>query len=252
MDFNLVQQSYWDTQYKDFKLRILPKDNQLRQWIEEFFKEGQGSCFEVGCFPGGYLAVFGDLGYNLNGIDLTPRVETDLPEWLKTQGYKVGKFHKGDFLNYDNKGIKYDIVCSFGFIEHFNNWERILVKQAHLVKDGGYLVVSAPNFRGFFQRMIHFIFDKENYERHYIPSMNPKMWAIETEKLDFETKYSGYFGSFDFWLDKPERNVFRKILLKGLRCLSPVLKRLPKDQMAYSPYCGLIAQKSIQKKDDPL
>ena len=77
---NLVPQEYWDKGYETLELDIAPKDDTVRRWIELFFSNrGKGRCLEIGCFPGRYLAVFGELGYELNGIDLTPRVESDLP-----------------------------------------------------------------------------------------------------------------------------------------------------------------------------
>lgn len=82
MQPELVDQSYWDKGYEKTTFSIAGDDKPIRNWIESFVKKANGKCFEVGCFPGTYLAVFGGLGYVLNGIDLTPGVEKDLPEWL--------------------------------------------------------------------------------------------------------------------------------------------------------------------------
>jgi len=245
MNPNLIDQKYWDDNYKNYEFNVAPKDDQLRQWIERFFKLARDtrSCFEVGCFPGRYLAVFGELGYELCGVDLTPRVETDLPLWLKNQGYKIGKFYRADFLTAYDEGIKYDIACSFGFLEHFVNWEDVLVKQSDTVKSGVYLVVVAPNFRGFVQKPLHFLLDKTSYRQHNTSSMNPELWSRIIESLGFETIYSGYFGAFEFWVDNEDRGIIQKAILKAVMSLSKVMKMLPRDKMAYSPFCGLVARK---------
>ena len=76
-------------------------------------------------------------------------------------------------------------VSSFGFIEHFVNWKEILTQQARLVNNGGYLVVEAPNFYGLIQKMLHWFFDKENYKRHYVPSMSPQALGQGITRLKF-------------------------------------------------------------------
>ena len=248
MNHNLVEQSYWDDNYEKCNdIIVAREDSPIRQWLTRFFNNAQGTCFEVGCFPGTYLSIFGELGYELYGIDLTPRVETDLPLWLKNRGYKVGKFFQADFLKYNDEN-KYDIVSSFGFIEHFINWDDILIKQARLVKEGGYLVVQIPNFRGFIQRTLHIFLDKENYNLHNISSMNPDLWANIIRKMDFEIVYYGYFGAFHFWIGKQSRNIIQKASIALIRHLLPFLKKIPKDRMVYSPYCGLIAKKGRELK----
>lgn len=244
MNPELVEQNYWDSSYEDLTLSISPKNDSVRLWIENHFTHHQGNCLEVGCFPGRYLAVYGELGYTLHGIDLTPRTEKSLTDWLSQCGYKVGNFYNADFLNFNNYTPQmYDVVCSFGFIEHFRNWQSVLIKHTTLVSPEGYLVIATPNFRGLFQRVSHLLLDKKNYSRHYIPSMNPSQWEAVVQKQGFQTVYKGYFGSFDFWVDIQERNFLQRLGIKAIEEIKPVLQRLPEGSSFYSPFCGLIAKK---------
>ena len=239
---NIVPQEYWDAYYKNFEFDIAPSNDEVRKWIERFIKKGKGKCLEIGCFPGRYLAVFGELGYELNGIDLTPRVEKDLPNWLKNRFYNIGEFHKSNFENYESK-LKFDIVSSFGFIEHFNNWEDILIKHSSLVNKNGYLVVSVPNFKGTIQRLLHFILDRQNYKRHNIKAMDINKWRKLIASLGFDIIYCGAFGIFDFWAEEQQRNALLTFLLKCVIRLTPTFnKRLRNDEL-YSPYYGIIAHK---------
>jgi len=244
VNINLASQTYWDDAYADYKLsETVGDDDIIRRWLVQYLPHTENKhCFEVGCFPGRYLTVMGDLGYTLNGIDLTPRVTTDFPEWLKHKGYKTGAFVKEDFLKF-NPGKKYDMVCSFGFIEHFTNWKQIFKKHIDLVDEGGYLVIETPNFRGFVQRFIHYFLDYENYKRHYIPSMRPEKWAKLCKEHGFEIIYSGYIGEFQFWVDKPpttfvKTKIFNRIITNYER-----LKKMKPNNPHYSPYCGIIAKR---------
>jgi len=244
-EWNLAPQSYWDSSYEKIKFKVADNNDPIRKWIEHYIPRGYGNCFEIGCFPGRYLTVFGDLGYELNGIDLTPRVKNDLPMWLKKNGYSVAYFECNDFSNNKNNR-KYDIVCSFGFIEHFIDFESYLIKHGELVANNGYLVISTPNFSGFIQNKLHYCLDKENYNRHNINAMNPLIWAAILKTLGFEIIFTGWFGNFDFWVDNQKRGRISLFLINFIHALIPLLRNiLPEGKKLYAPYCGLIAKKTM-------
>ncbi len=238
-----VEQKHWDRTYEDCEFQVAAEDDLLRRWIERHIPKGDGSCLEIGCFPGTYLSVLGDLGYELNGIDLTPRVEYDLPNWLRVRGYRIGEFSRSDFRSFPSDQ-KYDVVCSFGFIEHFADWPDVLIKQALLVNENGHIVVSAPNFHGVVQKMLHLSLDRKNYSRHNVASMKPALWKRIVRDMGFNVLFSGYFGAFGFWVEEQRRNRIQKEALYHLHKLMPhIQKVLPKDKMLYSPFCGLIAKR---------
>lgn len=240
MEDRLVSQKHWDKHYENIKMYIAHKKDPTRILIEQYIEKGKGTCFEIGCFPGRYLTIFGDLGYELHGIDLTEKVNRVMPDWFKKNNYRVGKFEKSDFMEYKST-MKYDIVCSFGFIEHFKNWEEILVKHTEFIKDTGYLVITTPNFKGFIQNKLHKLLDNENYKRHYIPSMSPKKWGEILREAGFDIVYNGYFGKFDFWIERENMREISRFLLKLI--IKPFRFILPPHKKSYSPFCGLIARR---------
>lgn len=241
---NLAQQSYWDSSYSQYQFKTAGTEDEIRTWILENFSPVSGkTCFEIGCFPGRYLSVFGELGYELNGVDLTPRVTKDFPKWLKDSGFKTGQFFEKDIFSFKTTR-KFDLVCSFGFIEHFKNWKEVLKIQADLVDINGFIVLETPNFRGIFQKLIHLIFDHENYKRHYIPAMNPRKWKKILAKNNFQIINYGYLGGFDFWVDHVPATFFKKKLYYLIaKIRSKQTGKNLKGRLSYSPYCILIAKK---------
>lgn len=237
----LVPQSYWEAQYQFHELVVLSTEHPFRRWIESYVPRGNGDCFEIGCYPGQVLAVLGELGYRLNGLDLTSRVEKDLPKWLRTRGYRVGEFCQQDFLRYQSNS-RYELVCSFGFMEHFTDWESILHKHMDLVALNGHLVITVPNFLGFVQYLLHYLLDRKNLERHNLKAMDPNIWEEIVSNRGFEIIRSGYFGQFHFWVDRQKRNRLQLLVLREMRKLLPKLRKLPPDIPVYAPYCGLIAK----------
>lgn len=240
---NLYVQEIWDRGYERLEFEIAAPTDQVRQWLERSAKGRSGRCLEIGCFPGRYLAVMGELGFELNGIDLTPRVDPEMKTWLQDQGYRVGRIVRGDFFA-DHGGAKYDVVYSVGFLEHFTDWESVLRRHAELVADGGMLLLNVPNFTGWFQRFFHKAVDRENFERHHLGAMNPSAWKAEIEKQGFRVLELGYFDRLDFWVGEQKRNFAQKGLFWALRAFKPFLRPLvPRGSSSFSPYLGMIAVK---------
>ena len=195
----------------------------------------------VGLHPGRYLGVLGQLGYTVHGIDLTPAVSRMKPG-LDALGLRTGDFHEADFLSFE-PGRRYDVVCSFGFIEHFQDWAAVLRKHAALVAPGGQIIIETPNFRGAVQQLFHRWLDAENLKRHNLAAMVPEAWADVLRAEGFTVERAGYFGPFDFWHDSGGSGLGRRVGFGLLRLISPLLKRLPEGSATWSPYAGLIAHK---------
>lgn len=237
----LVEQSYWDNSYRGVPPSLQPPSDALSAWIKRYVPPGAGkSCLEIGCYPGRYLAVLGELGYTLNGIDLTPAV-LGMKEAFEKK-YSTGTFQQLNFLDFKSE-TPFALVCSFGFIEHFTDWETVLRKHAELVEPGGTIVVEVPNFRGTLQRFLHRRLDAENLRRHNLEAMRPDRWARVLSDAGFDIGWQGYFGKFVFWHDHGRHGFWQRALLRTLRMLTPLLRMLPEGWSAVSPYVGIIALK---------
>lgn len=239
----IVEQSYWDESYKKLRFFRLPPKDATVELMQKFIpKAGAGgTAFEIGCFPGRFLAELGDLGYILNGCDITPRVITDLSPWLITEGYRVGEFFGSSYENHTNK--KFDLVASFGFIEHFQNYGDVFLDHCKMVKEDGYLVVQFPNFRGSIQHKLHSRFDRDNLANHVVEAMDIEYYA-KIIPPDFEILFKGYYGAFDFWFDdfRKKHNKVTKRILKLFMKTKP-LWRFAKDDERWSPNGAIIARR---------
>ncbi|MBC7389421.1 MAG: methyltransferase domain-containing protein [Opitutaceae bacterium] len=203
---DLVQQQHWDKGYQEIEFQRPEEDDFLRKALLQYIpKTKTGRAIEIGCFPGGYLSVLGDLGYELNGVDLTPKTN-GLIEILRNYGYKTGVINMQDFMNL-RTDEKFQAVVSFGFIEHFKNYDEVLLKHASLVDQNGILFISTPNYKGIFQYLFHLLFDTPGLKRHNIASMNPQKWASVLEEIGFEVIFSGYGGGANFWMENDQSSI---------------------------------------------
>jgi SAM-dependent methyltransferase len=174
---------------------FLPETSPLFDWLNlEINNFEKGCVFEVGCYPGKFLYPFALNGFEVSGIDFIENTLLLEAEFKKNK-FKTGKFYFEDFFKVDIPE-KYDVVTSFGFIEHFLNFETVIQKQASLVKKGGYIIIEVPNFLGFFQLLPHFIFAYKNFRQHNLKAMRPNEWRDVLEPMGFQIIKTDYTGGY--------------------------------------------------------
>jgi len=177
-------QPFWDTN--------LP----FRDLFSKYLVPG-GTCFEVGCYPGRFLAYLcKNFDYEANGIDSSPYVSTRLPAFLHNLGVRVGEIIHGDFLTYSPRRT-YDVVCSFGFLEHFEDYRRVIELHARLVKPGGTLLLTCPNMRGL-QWFRTLMFKPDDLRHHVLGSMNLPKWELSLRRAGMRPVFHGYYQAGDF------------------------------------------------------
>lgn len=237
-------QDLWDKCNADVRWHEAGQKDIVRQFIQTWIPPGRNgdSCVELGCMPGRYLSCFGRMGYILNGVDLSPNVLTELPKWLSGMNYRIGDFSIDDVRGFTSTE-KYVVVCSFGLIEHFEDWEGIVRKHVEICRPGGYVVITAPNFRGWCQKWMHKLADPENLSYHNLDAMQPEKWAAVGSGMNCEILFSGYLGKFDFWSGPQRRTWMRKGLGSMFKTMGTLPKILPFNTVALSPYCAVVLRK---------
>jgi 2-polyprenyl-3-methyl-5-hydroxy-6-metoxy-1,4-benzoquinol methylase len=141
--------SKWD----DGSFAFLPEWHQVL--YDYLVKYRGGNCLEVGCFPGRYLWYFANtFNMKVEGIDfMTPDDSMML------------KIHNCDFFEF-SLDKKYDVVCSFGFIEHFEMLGDVIQRHMDLVRDGGMVVMTVPNFVHGWRFHLRRRYDRELFTHH--------------------------------------------------------------------------------------
>lgn len=239
---SIVDQTYWDSGYENLKFKYR-EDNILFKDIFERFLEAEGTCFEVGCYPGGYLIYLGKkYNYTVSGIDRTPYIESRLPMYLESEGITRGHLFNEDFLHFETKET-YDVVCSFGFLEHFSDLDTIVQKHINLVKPSGILILACPNFRKG-QYLFHRTFDSENLSRHVLSTMNISRWRDILSRNNMDVLYDGYYKTVDFWTESfPSSAISQRILLGIQHIAKKVDSHIHIPNRWFSPYLISVSKK---------
>jgi len=237
----IVEQSFWNGFWQGKQLDYDERSILFTDLFDRFLPK-TGTCFEVGCFPGNFLVYLARrFGYRVSGIDYVPDAREHMRAYLERLGCQVDDLFFEDFLRFTPTG-RYDVVCSFGFVEHFENLKAVLAKHVELVAPGGTLVVSCPNFR-YVQYMLHWMLDRTNLRRHVIPVMNLRRWTSILRSQGMEILHAGYYRTFDFWYDQPVSRLQARIGSRVHRVAQKLDRWVHLPNRFTSPYMIAIARK---------
>jgi 2-polyprenyl-3-methyl-5-hydroxy-6-metoxy-1,4-benzoquinol methylase len=233
---------YWDKLNGQRGLAYYPDQLPFRDVFARHIKPHQ-EIFEVGCYPGGFLIYLSTHFDSVaNGIDITPDIDIQLPVFLTTYGAKVGNITQGDFFHF-SPDRQFDVVCSFGFIEHFFDYRSVIRRHITLVRPGGIVFLSCPNFRRL-QFLLHWLFDRENLKRHVVEAMNLRSWKQVLTESGMEVLEMGYHRTFDFWVESHNNSRIAAWCVRWIKRLAAAIdKRVTWPNPFLSPFMFCVARK---------
>jgi len=241
MENNLTDRAFWKSFWESRKNLIfqLKPDYVFGDILAKLIVDnGVKNAIELGGFPG-YYSIYLKKYQNLNTTLFDYYVHDGLvKELLAVNGLKDGDINiiEADLFSYKPEKL-YDMVLSFGLIEHFSGTASIIETHMQFLKPGGVLFITLPNFtgvNGWVQRK----FDIDNYNKHYIDCMDPQFLADTCKKLGLKNIESYYHGKFTVWLEnKSEQSSFAKGIVKAMWVAGKVFtKIIPVESKALSPY----------------
>jgi SAM-dependent methyltransferase len=105
---------------------------------------GGGDAIEIGCGTANYMIYINkEFGYRVDGLDYSDNMEYVRANLLYN-GIEDSELFRADFFEFA-PAMKYGLVMSGGFAEHFDDHELVVRKHAEWAKPGGLVVVIVPN-----------------------------------------------------------------------------------------------------------
>lgn len=220
----LTDDKFWDSYWKKVKVpcRIdltFSFDRCLKKTFSRFLEANPNvKLIEIGCTPGRWLVYFHEkYNYQVSGIDNSEMGIRKTQDNLKYHHIN-GKIYKKDLFKFRPRE-KYDVVLSLGFIEHFEEVDKVIEKHLSLLKPSGKLILGIPNFKG-----INFLIQKYMYAdllaRHNLKIMSRDFFEGLPQIFPLEKIFVDYVGGFEpalFWAPKP--NFLSRVILKALGAL---------------------------------
>jgi 2-polyprenyl-6-hydroxyphenyl methylase/3-demethylubiquinone-9 3-methyltransferase len=153
---NLTDAAAWNWHWRRGRSGALPRRiNPNVHWSGRLlrraaFTASARNAFELGCAPGAWLAFCAHrLGLAVSGCDASATGIRVARALLKSAGVSdAGVLEADVFALPSTLQGRYDLVYSFGLIEHFSDLSGILRAHAVACRPGGVVLVTAPNLRG--------------------------------------------------------------------------------------------------------
>ncbi len=248
MEQNLTDRAFWKSFWESKKDVIfqVPANYIFGDILAKLIAEKNiKTAIELGGFPGYYAAY----------LKKYARLETTLFDYyiheglinqlLEKNGLKPGDIQiiEADLFTYQPQKL-YDLVLSFGLIEHFTDTKAIIQTHLQFLKPGGVLFITLPNFKGV-NGWVQRKFDRDNYDKHNIDSMNPQLLAGYCRALGLAEVESYYHGRFSTWLEnRSQQSGAVRGLVKTIWLAGKLLTKLiPFESKTLSPYIVVKAVK---------
>lgn len=162
MQIDKAGKSYWDNVWIDstLPLPVNPKETHLDNYVNVRFHEFFASLFpnddsrgalllEVGCAKSAWLPYFSQqFGFKVFGLDYSETGCRQSQEILSKAGVD-GEIVCADFVSPPASMLdKFDVVVTFGVVEHFTDTRACLDALSRFLKPGGLLITNIPNMAG--------------------------------------------------------------------------------------------------------
>lgn len=176
----------WHKDWLEFQRSMLPREHGLR-------------LLEVGCAASRWLPVYAkDFSYRVTGIDFDP-VGCELARRALSEHGAVGEVLCEDFFSLTaSLQERFDVVVSYGFVEHFDGREVAHALGACL-KPGGTLFATVPNLHGV-PGLLGFA--SEDWRSTHIPYTLEQLREV-FEEADFEHVRAAYAAGYGVPVPRP-------------------------------------------------
>jgi SAM-dependent methyltransferase len=151
---------------------------------------------EIGCGNSIWLSYFHQrFGYEVHGLDYS-EYGCEQTRKILARDKVPGTVYLADVFNPPIELIeKFDVVCSFGVVEHFSDTEAAISAACRFLKPGGILITTIPNLMGptgFLQK--HFY--RPVYDIHVVMDKDRIVSAVEHAGLKITA--ASYFCTLSF------------------------------------------------------
>lgn len=240
-------QEFWQQKTGSFVLSNVstsPFSGKLKRYLPV---NSDFNCVELGAYPGTFLCYLAkQFGYRATAIDYRDDI-SDIISLFEFNGLAAPEIINKDFLEISFR--QYDVVASFGFAEHFNDFDEIISRHVAMVRSGGYLVLSMPHFWGYQALLRKVLFTEDAMAElntsHNLRVMHLGVLKRALRKEGMQLLYGGYALNAQFWVpgNSPQIRPSRRRLARVASILDRYLGRCLPSCALYSPSMLTISYK---------
>ena len=223
--------------YRELAKRRLPPHADWQLW-EVLLRpllanRGGGQALEVGSAPGARsLAIYDRFGLEPHGLEYSPAGVALQRANYRARGLPEHWVEQGDLFDGGLRARwagRFDMVASYGFIEHFDNPSEVVGMHMELLRPGGVLAITVPHINEgtWYGRLVR-RFNPGVYGMHNVSTCTLETFRQLFERLDCEIMFCGTLGGPDvtFVPDGRWRSRFVAAILRGLNIWTNRLNHL--------------------------
>jgi SAM-dependent methyltransferase len=191
---DLAGEAHWDKRTGSAKPRLPSKLNaavgDLIALLDPLIKPGT-RVLEVGCAPGKFL-LWCALAKQAQacGVEYAEHSHQSTVDLFKAANV-TPDIRKEDFMQTTFNSGSFDVVYSFGVIEHFDDPRPMVRKHFDMLKPGGTAIITVPHFGAGYGWLAQRL-DRKNYDIHNISIMSQAgMLALAPEGSQSKTYAHG-------------------------------------------------------------
>ncbi len=261
-------QGYWDELWtgQDLPAAIDPRApgwrNHVNRALDAFFRTtfashvpARGSLLEIGCGGSVLLPYFAkEHGFTVAGIDYSPQGCEHEKRILEREGVEARVVCADLFIPPRDMLGEFDVVASFGVVEHFSDTDGCIRAVAALARRGGLVLTMIPNMRGL-PGLMQRVLNRRVYEAH-VP-LTPERLRDAHIRAGLKIVEARYFISMNFGVVnlvglKPRSSgtMLKRVILKvsNLFCatfwtVERIVRREFPASRALSPYVVVLAKR---------
>ena len=242
-----TDKKFWDSYFykRQNKLRAV-ESVPFTDIFERYLDPDSGkTILEIGCADSDFLCYLAKrYGYKAYGIDYSDAI-SKTADIFKFNNLAEPTLYKEDFFNW-NPDKQFDVVCSFGFIEHFENLDTVIAKHAELVSDNGKIIITLPHF-AHGQYLLHWLIDRENLKKHNTKIMNLNSIRGAIKKNNLKIEHLSYYKTFGFWTERENltrwEKIFKWMIIKSGKVITKIFG-YDNSNFLFSPHIVCVAVKS--------
>lgn len=247
MGARYTDKKFWDEYFNRHERRLSIVENSLFSDIFNAYLKPDSSktVLEIGCADSNFLCYLSKkFGYRAYGIDYSDAI-AKTAELFKLNNLPEPILYKEDIFVWKSDKT-FDLVCSFGFIEHFDDIGPIITKHAELVAPGGKLIITLPHF-AHAQYLLHWLIDRDNLRKHNTKIMNLGSIKKAVVRSGLKIEYLSYYKTFGFWTENNKMTSAEKsinwLILKFGKVITKILS-YDRPNLLFSPHIVCIATKN--------
>jgi SAM-dependent methyltransferase len=195
-----ASESIVQKQKQKWKYKIRQYGNWKRRRALEKFQHG-GRLLEIGCGTGNFLEeLVRSGGWEVSGIEPSSHAAAIARQKMRVPIYE------GQFSEVELEASSYDVIALWYVLEHLEHPIRDLERIAALLKPGGWIVCSVPNYESLEARIFRQYWSGWDLPRHLHVFPRPLLHTILVElgfRLEAEVCLASGHAllghSLDFW-----------------------------------------------------